>query len=93
MSKIPNGNGQGEEEWPEYQPLVENTKPRERTDSLPGYRLLSIGQKPANDQPPSNEGVRSSNYLSLIQDDPEENRMYQTLTKDANSQANSQVKV
>lgn len=90
MSKIPNGNGQGEEEWPEYQPLVENTKPRERTDSLPGYRLLSIGQKPANDQPPSNEGVRSSNYLSLIQDDPEENRMYQTLTKDANSQANSQ---
>ena len=79
-------NGKEEEVWPDYQPLVENTKPRERADSLPGYRTLSIGQKP-NQHLTSDRGARSSNYLSLLKDDPEEERMYQTLIiKDTNSQ-------
>ncbi|KAM7429856.1 hypothetical protein ABFA07_019352 [Porites harrisoni] len=86
LTHIQNGNGQTEEVWPDYQPLVENTKPRERADSLPGYRTLSIGQKP-NQHLTSDRGARSSNYLSLLKDDPEEERMYQTLIiKDANSQ-------
>ena len=86
MSKIPNGNGQTVEEWPEYQPLVENTKPRERSDSLPGYAVFSTGQRP-NQQPTSNRVIRSSNYLSLFKDDPEVGRDYQTLVvKDRNSQ-------
>ena len=86
LTHIQNGNGQTEEVWPDYQPLVENTKPRERADSLPGYRTLSIGQKP-NQHLMSDRGARSSNYLSLLKDDPEEERMYQTLIiKDVNSQ-------
>ena len=86
LTHIQNGNGQTEEVWPDYQPLVENTKPRERADSLPGYRTLSIGQKP-NQHLTSDRGARSSNYLSLLKDDPEEERMYQTLIiKDVNSQ-------
>ena len=83
MAKISNKSGEEEEELPEYQPLVENTKPRDRIDSLPGYRTLSVGQRPNQ---ASNQGVRSSNYLSLIQDDTEEGRNYQTLVKDANPQ-------
>ncbi|KAJ7376382.1 hypothetical protein OS493_034903 [Desmophyllum pertusum] len=84
MSKITNRSGEGEEECPEYQPLVENTKPIERSDSLPGYRALSVGQRPTNQA--TNQGVRSSNYLSLIQDDMDEGRDYQTLVKDADPQ-------
>ena len=83
MAKLLNKSGEEEEELPEYQPLVENTKSRERIDSLPGYRTLSVGQRPTQ---ASNQGVRSSNYLSLIQDDTEEGRNYQTLVKDANPQ-------
>ena len=88
MAKISNGNAQAEEELPDYQPLVENTKSRERIDSLPGYRTLSTGQRPPNKQATSDRGVRSSNYLSLIKDDPEEGREYQTLMKDGNPQVN-----
>ena len=79
MASISNRSGENEEEWPEYQPLVENTKPRERSDSLPGYRALSVGQRP-------NQGTRSSNYLSLIKDNMEEGQNYQTLVKDVDSQ-------
>lgn len=85
MAKIQNGNGAAEEEWPEYQPLVENTKPRERKDSLPGYQVMSIAQKP-NQQPTSNRDIRLSNYLSLVKDDLEEGQQYQTLVKDQNPQ-------
>jgi len=79
MASITNRSGENEEEWPEYQPLVENTKPNEQSDSLPGYRALSTGQRPT-------QGVRSSNYLSLIKDDTEEGRNYQTLVKDVDPQ-------
>lgn len=91
MAKISNGNGPAEEEWPDYQPLVENSKPRDRKDSLPGYRALSTGQRPPNQQATSDRGIRSSNYLSLIKDDPEEGREYQTLMKDGNPQVTSKV--
>lgn len=79
MASITNRSGENEEEWPEYQPLVENTKPNEQSDSLPGYRALSTGQRPT-------QGARSSNYLSLIKDDTEEGRNYQTLVKDVDPQ-------
>lgn len=79
MASISHKSGENEEEWPEYQPLVENTKPNERSDSLPGYRALSVGQRPT-------QGTRSSNYVSLIKDDTEEGRNYQTLVKNADPQ-------
>ena len=79
MASITNRSGENEEEWPEYQPLVENTKSNEQSDSLPGYRALSTGQRPT-------QGARSSNYLSLIKDDTEEGRNYQTLVKDVDPQ-------
>ena len=79
MAQISIRSGENKEECPEYQPLVENTKPIERTDSLPGYRALSVGQRPTQE-------VRSSNYLSLIKDDMDEDRDYQTLVKDVNPQ-------
>lgn len=90
MSKLANGNNPPEEEWLDYQPLVENTKPTERKDSLPGYRALSTGQRP-NQMPTSNRVIRSSNYLSLFKDDPEEGREYQTLVKDPNAQVKFKV--
>lgn len=87
MASITNRSGENDEEWPEYQPLVENTKPNERSDSLPGYRALSVGQRPT-------QGVRSSNYLSLIKDDVDEGRDYQTLVKDVNPQVSrSQLRI
>ncbi|KAL9959323.1 hypothetical protein ACROYT_G032637 [Oculina patagonica] len=79
MAQITIRSSENEEELPEYQPLVENTKPNERTDSLPGYRALSVGRRP-------DQGVRSSNYLSLIKDDMDEGRDYQTLVRDVNTQ-------
>ena len=83
MAQITITSGENaEEELPEYQPLVENTKPYERTYSLPGYRAPSVEQRPT-------QGVRSSNYLSLIKDDMDEGRDYQTLVKDDNPQVGS----
>lgn len=79
MATLTNRSGENDEEWPEYQPLVENTKSNERSDSLPGYRALSVGQKPTRE-------TRSSNYLSLIKDDTEEGRNYQTLVKNVDPQ-------
>lgn len=79
MASLTNRSGENDEEWPEYQPLVENTKSNERSDSLPGYRALSVGQKPTRE-------TRSSNYLSLIKDDTEEGRNYQTLVKNVDPQ-------
>lgn len=83
MAKLSVRSGEEVEEGLEYQPLVENTKPAERSDSLPGYRSLSVGQRPANG---NNPGIRSSNYLSLIQDEPQDERDYQTLVDNANPQ-------
>lgn len=82
MAQITIRSSENEEELPEYQPLVENTKPNEQTDSLLGYRALSVGRRPT-------QGVRSSNYLSLIKDDMDEGRDYQTLVKDVNTQVSS----
>lgn len=79
MASITNRSVGNEEEWPEYQPLVENTKPDERSDSLPGYRALSVGQRPT-------QGARSSNYLSLIKDEMGEGQTYQTLVKGVDPQ-------
>lgn len=79
MASITNRSVENEEEKPEYQPLVENTKPDERSDSLPGYRALSVGQR-------STQGARSSNYLSLIKDEMGEGQTYQTLVKGADPQ-------
>ena len=83
LAKINHRGDEDEEEGPEYQPLVENTKPRERIDSVPGYRTLSFDQT-TNQQKGPGTGVRSSNYLSLIKDDVEEGSDYQTLVKDGN---------
>lgn len=83
MAKLSVRSGEEVEEGLEYQPLVENTKPAERSDSLPGYRSLYVGQRPANG---NNPGIRSSNYLSLIQDEPQDERDYQTLVDNANPQ-------
>lgn len=79
MASITNRSVENEEECPEYQPLVENTKPDERSDSLPGYRALSVGQRPT-------QGARSSNYLSLIKDEIGEGQTYQTLVKGVDPQ-------
>ena len=79
MASLTNRSGENDEEWPEYQPLVKNTKPNERSDSLSGYQALSVRQKPTRE-------TRSSNYLSLIKDDTEEGRNYQTLVKDVDPQ-------
>ncbi|XP_022778208.1 uncharacterized protein LOC111319732 [Stylophora pistillata] len=83
MAKLSVKSDEEEEEGPEYQPLVENTKSPERKDSLSGYRTLSVGQRPDNS---NNPGLRSSNYLSLIQDEPENERDYQTLVDDTSPQ-------
>lgn len=81
MENIEKANGQSVEECLDYQPLVENTKPTERKDSLPGYLTLSADPR-FNQRQPSNRGIRSSNYLSLFKDCPEDAREYQTLMKD-----------
>lgn len=88
MAKLSVRSGEEVEEGLEYQPLVENTKSAERSDSLPGYRSLSVGQRPANG---NNPGIRSSNYLSLIQDEPQDERDYQTLVDNANPQVSQSL--
>lgn len=83
MGTIGKENGQNTEKGLDCQPLVENTTPTERKDSLPGCLIVFADRRP-NQQQTSNGDIRSSNYLSLLKEDTEDLREYQTLMKVVN---------